>query len=421
LQGDSKKFQFADNKTRATVQLMLMTALPVLTFSALAQEEESQPRAPTHMSQSLRSSFSKVVVLPSTSPASQGMSGSYATPTAGLLGGAMKGRQLGDGISKDIGGIRVGFPIRILTQPGMLLGGLLGMTKRQIQDFRDRLTVDLARATGKPLSNDKLASDVFWSLRRIPDLDSKVFDLDTPIPKDTDAILYVSLTEVTISIDGKEAVITTTANSTLRRISDGAHVFEKIVQYEDRDTLSNWTKNDSALWRDYANFARHYIGREIAAEVFDRVELQHQLSPEKNRSVKYIKKNPWQGISKTLMPTLAWQLTLTGGDSYGAWVNEIDIERIEYDVEVYDMHRRIYVAKNVQGSEHVVEAGLEACKSYRWSVRPSYKQGGQTRFGEWMRSSNGTPAERGNVGRKVSAAPAYLQDFASLKIKCGSK
>ena len=50
---------------------------------------------------------------------------------------------------------------------------------------------------------------------------------------------------------------------------------------------------------------------------------------------------------------------------------------------------------------------------------------GDVRFGEWMRFETETdddaPAVIGIVGRNASLAPGYIQDFALLKIKCGSK
>ena len=61
---------------------------------------------------------------------------------------------------------------------------------------------------------------------------------------------------------------------------------------------------------------------------------------------------------------------------------------------------------------------LQACETYRWSVRPVYNVGGEFRHGAWMRS--GTEGN-GNIGKQASVAPAYLYDFAELEIKCGSK
>ncbi len=384
-------------------------------------EQSSTPEQPTHMSEALRSSVKKVVVLPGTSPANEAIRGSYGKETDGLVGGVAKGSSLGKGVSTDVGGIPVGIPFPILTLPGAVIGGISGKTKREIQEFRDALTKELAEAASQPLTNDALASDVFWSLRKLPNLDSKVFALTTPIPEDTGAILYVSFTDLTIDVDGKDAVITTSANATLRRLSDGAHVFENAVLYQDRDTLSNWTKNENALWRDYANYARHYIGREISAEVFDRVELKHELRPQPTDNIARVKKDDWQGVSKSLSPTLSWELTLLGDDLYGSWADAIDAENVFYDVEIYDMHRLVYSAKQIQASRHTVAGTLEGCKTYRWSVRPSYHVGNDIKFGEWMRFSSDTYTAKANVGKKASQAPAYIQDFASLKIKCGSR
>ena len=84
----------------------------------------------------------------------------------------------------------------------------------------------------------------------------------------------------------------------------------------------------------------------------------------------------------------------------------------------YDMHRLVYSAKHVPDPRHTVAVELEKCKTYRWTVRPSYRVGSDTRFGEWMRFKTDTVTDNGNVGRKASEAPAYIQDFASLNIKC---
>lgn len=381
-------------------------------------EQPGAPALPTHLSEELRSSIKKVVVLPTTSPVDQALTGSYEQETRGLIDGAEAGSRIGRGAWTEIGGIPVGIPIPILTVPGALIGGISGATKREMQEFRDELTDELTKAASQPLSNEALASDVFWAIRKVPSLDSKLFALTTPIPDDTDAILYVNLTDLTIHIDGGEAVITTTASATLRRLSDGEHLYENEIHYEDRDSLSNWTNNENALWRDYANFARHYIGREISAEVFDRVELRHELHPQATDSVKRVRKNDWQSISRSSSPTLAWNLNLLGDDSYGAWTDELNSDDISYDVEIYDNQRLVYSAKRVAKPSHEVAEELEACKSYRWSVRPSYRVGSGIKFGEWMRFSSNTYSGKANVGKKASEAPAYTQDFALLEIKC---
>ncbi len=373
------------------------------------------------MSEAMRAAVRKVVVLPGGTPASQATTGSFEKQTAGLYGGAQAGSSIGQGVGTEVGPVSMRIPIPILTYPGALIGGIAGKTQREIQAFRDALTEDLARAASQPLTNDALASDVFWGLRRLPNLDAKVMTPSAPIPEDTDAILYVGLSDITIDVQDDDAVITTSASVTLWRKSDGEHIFEDEVTYQDRDTLKNWTKNDKALWHEYANFARHYLGREIAARVFDRVELRQELKPAADKSIKRIKKNDWHGVSRTVTPTLSWELELPAGNNYGAWASGADKAEIVYDVEIYDSRRLVYSARQVREPRHTVEEALDACKDYRWSVRPSYNIGGDVRFGEWMRRGSGTNRGQANVGRQASEAPAYTQDFALLNIKCGSR
>ena len=362
-----------------------------------------------------------MVVVPGRSPVSRSTTGSYQKETKGLLEGGIAGSEIGSGVGTEIGPVSVGIPIPILTLPGAIIGGIAGMTQREIQAFRDALTKDLANVASQPLSHDALASNVFWDLRRLPGLDSKLVAPTTPIPADTDAILYVSLSDVTIDVQGKDAIITTTATATLRRLSDGKDIYDSPVHYQDRDTLGNWNANDKALWHDFTNYARHYFGREIAAETFNRVALRHELRPTATKSVRRVKKNDWKGVSKTLQPTLAWEFKLLGGDGYGAWAESLTEADIDYDVELYDAHRLVYAAKNVAEPTHTLDQPLEACKSYRWSVRPSYRVDGERKFGDWMRFSDDNDKSKPNVGKKASDAPAYTQDFASLTIKCGSR
>lgn len=405
----------SDRLARTLLAWMLL--ITVGSEPAVAVEPPDTPALPTHMSEAVRSSVKKVVVLPSPSPAGRAVTGSYEDETKGLIEGSISGSEIGKGVGTEIGPVSVGVPFPILTLPGAIFGGISGATKRQIQDFRDELTDELAKAASQPLTNDALAADVFWGIRNVPNLDSKIFALTTPIPNDTDAILYVSFTDLTIDVQGKEAIITTTANATLRRLSDGEHLYEENITYQDRDTLENWTENENALWRGYANFARHYIGREISAEVFERVTPNHELRPKESATVDRVKKNDWQGTSRTTTPTLAWEFTVLGNDSYGTWSQDIDESQVSYDVEIYDRRRLVYSAKRVPESQHTVVEELE-CKSYRWSVRPVYQVGSDTKFGEWMRFNSDTHTAKANIGRQLSAAPAYTQDFASLQLKC---
>ncbi len=407
---------------KALIKLALFAAV-IMPSLAIADEPNQEIESLLRVSDKLmaedhRRAVKKIVVLPGASPASGAVTGSYQKETDGLLDGMDRGREIGV-FRKDIGGIPISFPIPILTVPGMIFGGLSGTIKREIQDFRDALTDDLAASAESPLSNDALATDVFWRLRDVSGLSPKVFALTTPIPEDTDAILYVSFSDSSIEVDGKVATITFTATATLRRFSDGQYLYENQVHYQDTDTLSNWTENENAAWRDYANYARHYVGREIVAELFERVLVQQVLLPEESETVSRIKKDRWRGVTRSRTPTLAWGLSLEDKGQQVAWAKTIGETDISYDVEIYDMHQQVYSAKNVAGQQHMVDIELEDCKTYRWSVRPSYQVDGAERYGEWMRSN--PDAANGNVGKAAAEATAYIYDFASLEIKCGRR
>ena len=369
----------------------------------------------THMAEAIRASIDKVVIVAGTDPTNREISGTYEDATLGVYGGIAEGSRLGTP-STQIGGVTVSFPIPVLTLPGAIAGGIAGKAQREAQEFRDELTEEIAQATGQPLTNDGLALDVFRSLQRLPALESKLFAATTPLPEDTDATLYVSITGVEIFVDGNKAVLTTTAGMTLKRKSDDTNLYERTITYEDHATLQDWNRNNKRLWHDYANYARHYLGRELSAEVFERVVLKHTLSPRKSDTVKLARKNPWQGKTKSSAPTLAWESAFEGGSAYGPAYASLDDAAIFYDVEIYDERRLVYSQEQVPDPSHRLMYELEGCKEYRWSVRPVYRVNNAVKFGAWMRSA--PAAGNGIVGRGAVNGPAYTQDFATLDIDC---
>ena len=384
---------------------------------ALAAEDGSNtevtaPPAPTHMSEELRSAITKIVILPINGDAQEAVTGTYGQKTLGMAGGAAKGSGIGN-IPVEVGHVPINIPIPLLREIGMLVGGITGTAQRQVQELRDRLTEDLSDAVEQPLTNSALATDVFWELKNVNSLDPKLFAVTTPIPEGTDAILYVSIDELTLNVQNKEAIITTVATARLERLSDRTTLYRKEVKYEDRDSLRNWLRDDSALWHQYRVFARHYIGREISAELYERAALPATLVPVPSDTVKSIKKNNWQGRSASPTPTLAWQFELSEEAASAAAGAEI-----LWDVEIYDANRPVYSARQVSGLQHTVTTPLEPCKTYRWSVRPSYHKGSERRNGWWMRAVSAAGFNNGNVGRAVSEAHAYIQDFPSLEVKC---
>ena len=386
-------------------------------FGVAAAQEE-----PSHMAESLRTSVSNVVVVGGASPIGHEITGSYDKSTPGLAGGIGAGAAAGTQ-SAQVGPVSVNFPFPILTLPGAIIGGITGKAQQNIQDFRDAMTDDLSKANNRTLINDGLALDVYRGLQRLPELESKLFSAITPVPEDLDAIMYVKVNDVTIDVHKKEAILTAAASLSLESISTGTKLYESTIYYQDRASLEEWTENENALWHDFANFARHYLGRAITADSFAKIELRHELHPIKSNDIDLERKNDWKGSTKSATPTLAWELKLLGDDAYGTWTDAINAANTFYDVEIYDAHRMVYEMKQISESRHTLVYELDPCQTYHWSVRPTYRIGEDIRIGEWMqyRSGDGTELGKGIVGRDAATAPAYVQNFASLEFDCRRK
>ena len=372
------------------------------------------PASAQSMSEELRDSISRVVILPVDGESSEAVTGTYGRETLGLSGGISKGADMGT-VSIEPGGIPIGLPIPFLREIGALAGGIFGATDRFRQDLRDRMADDLAGAIDQPLSNNALANDVYWGLRNVAEVEPKLFAPTTPIPADTDAILFVNIDEVILNAQEDEAIVTTAATAVLKRFSDGTTLYRKQVSYEDRDKLKNWAKDDFYLWDEYREFARYYIGRELTAELYDRVQVDHALAPLPSDNVKRDKEDAWLGKTRALMPTLVWESTL-GEEAAAA-----DGAQILWDIEIYDAHRPVYGAKQVSGTSFELDVPLEACTTYRWTVRPTYHKDGGRKNGEWMRRLGATDQNNGNAGRAISVAHAYIQDFAKLEVHCRAR
>lgn len=376
------------------------------------------------MADTLRSEVRRLVVVPKDKAARESITGSYEEATPGLVGGINEGAEFGT-IGTEIGGINVSVPVPILTIPGAVFGGLSGTMKREIQEFRDELTEELANAESHPLTNESLALDVHHNLTALPQLDTKLVAPSVAIPQATDAVLSVGFSDVSIHVEDDEAILTVSAVAELRRHADGALVYKRMMQYVDRDTLANWNRKDRALWRDFANFAAHYLGRELAAESFSRVLVAQELKPVETSTARRDRKDEHRFRTKTLTPEIAWSPTLPEEEGSSAPEKQASQPTISYDVEVYDNHRLVYSMKWLREPRHTITAGLQPCISYRWSVRPVFADETEVTYGEWMRREadpgNNIKGRNGLVGRNASVAPAYTQDFPLLEVKCGSR
>ncbi len=398
---------------------------------------------PVHMPEALRDEIRKVIVISGGKVANESVDGTYEKSAPGLVGGMARGSDMAT-ISKEIGGVPIHLPIPGLQLPASVLGGIAGATMQQIQEFRDALTEEIVNSDSPPLRSDGLSIDAFWDIRRLPQIESQLFSRKLEIPEDTDAIVYADFADLSIEVDGGDAVITTTATVSVFSQNAQRDVYRTEVSYQDRDKLINWTANESAVWKTYANFARHYLGRALAADVFGRIDLEHELVPVESVDAEFARKSRQVLETDAPAPTLAWQLNLGDGNgAYGKFGDSMDTGAITYDLEIFDSRQLVYDAEGIAGSSYRLTYELEPCQTYRWSVRPVYTVDGSRRFGEWMRfvydpeadpkakkkkkkkepevTSTAAPTVdeyKGLRGRQASAAPAYIQDFASLSIAC---
>lgn len=391
--------------------LTAIVTMLVLASSTLA--DTAQPV--THMSNELRDSISRIVILPIAGESGEAITGTYGQETRGLSGGMAKGAEIGQ-VPVEVGHVPINIPIPVLRELGMIVGGLTGAMERRTQDLRDRMTEDLASEVEQPLSNIALATDVFWGLNDIKGVDPKLFAVTTPMPPDTDAILYINLDEVTLNIQKDEAIISTVATARLQNKADGMTLFRTTASYSDRDQLKNWSANNYVLWREYRQFARHYLARELIDELYARIAVGHSMEPVYGDAIKPEKKNPWHGETRLVSPTLRWLVELTDKAKV-----EYDEAAVSWDVEIYDTRQPVYRAQRVKGTQFKLDIPLEPCKTYYWSVRPAYTNDGRTSYGEWMRRGTETAKGNGNVGRAISSAHAYVQDFASFDVDCRAR
>jgi len=398
---------------------------------------------PPHMPETDRERIHKLIVTSGMGDAEREVDGTYGQYTPGLVGGIDKGMDVGR-IAKEIGGVPIYIPIPGVALPGAIVGGLVGLTQQQIQDFRDALTEDLIESDSPPLRTDGLAIDAFWEIRRRPEMESQLLAADADIPKDADAVLYADFDGLAIDVQGKDAIITTSVVARVYSPWSGRDVYVTRISYQDRDTLEKWTANDNALWRSYQNFARYFLGRAVADDVFNGIEVVHSLVPTEGPDTKFVrKKGPRHLETEAVTPTLSWQLSLDGGGADASMVANLDPSRVAWDLEIFDSRQLVYDAKDLDSPSHTLDYPLEPCTTYRWSVRPVYLLDSGRRYGDWMRfpwqpqaksrkkkSPEEVAAEeaaakqirdafgKGLMGRRISESHAYTQDFATIAVSC---
>ena len=411
---------------RLAAAALLCSATVVLALPVDELDPPLSPQAYEPMSDEVREAIGNLVVATTDAATNEAITGTYDEAQAGLVAGADEGRNMGT-VTTEVGPVNVRVPIPILQLPGMVYGGLSGAAKKDMQEFRDALVEDIANADSQPLENGSLALDVHRHIWGLPQVDARLFAATNDLPEETDAVLYVGFEDFKMDVQKTQATLILTAKAVIQRHSDGMTLYSRVIEYQDTDTLKNWTANDLALWHDFGNFAAHYLARELAGETFYRALVPSSIEPRASASAKADKKIEHRYVSKTQSPELAWEHVLLDRNPDGTPADPIDAGDIAYDLEIYDAHRLVYASRQIPAQSHVV--GIELpCQTYRWSVRPTYYRGdsgNDVTYGDWMRrapdEAGALKGRNGLIGRNASIAPAYTQDFAELDIRCGKK
>ena len=126
---------------RTTHPLPLAAWLAMFFFASSALADTAQPVK--QMSDELRESISRIVILPIAGESNESITGTYGKETRGLAGGMAKGAEIGQ-FPVEVGQVPIAIPIPILREIGMLFGGVSGALERRTQELYDRMAEDLA-------------------------------------------------------------------------------------------------------------------------------------------------------------------------------------------------------------------------------------------------------------------------------------
>ena len=406
----------------------LLAATALLTTGCVSASRSAQQpsvsyrQIDTHVSEEVRESVNVVAIRPGNVPPGLYVEGDYEksvpTPGQGAKTGAGAGAQLtGEMIAEDGRALLLApiiLPVAMIV--GSIGGAAAAKIRQEIQEFRDELTEELTTDSNPPLGGNILAGALQSRLANSHDFETILISHDDPPSPDIDAIVDIRVKDLTIMVENNDAIMITSAVAELRLIDGDRVVYHKALSFSEKNTLSNWVKDENALWADYVYRARRHFTRAISNDFFEEILLRHVLRPTRNEdSQEKAGSSLWSTVVKTQTPTFSWELILLGDDAYGSWTEDIDAADATYELEVYDDGDLVYSANNVSTPYHQVQTDLEGCKTYSWSVRPHYQIDGKTRTGEWM---NYTKRSSGLFRSGSAETPDFWKDFPQLEIRC---
>ena len=409
------------------VAIILLTALLTTGCASpfyMGQQPSSQYRViSTHMSEDFRASINTVVIKPSDRKPALHVDGDFEKETPEVGESAAQGAGAGVAVT---GQMIAEDPRAIIIAPiilpfAMIVGSITGAAaakiQQEIQKLRDELTAEITASSNRPLPADVLAESLRAHLQNVSGVEATIDTGEDLAINHADAVLEVTVTNLTILVEKGDATMTTNTSAVIRRTGDNKVLFSQIYRFSQKDSLRNWAEDDYALWSGYVDSAKRNISREISADMFERILLRHVLRPVETESVAGISHDDWNGNTRSETPTLAWELFLLGGDLYGEWVEDIGEDNIFFDLEIYDGPILAYSANAISEPRHDVLSSLKKCKNYSWSVRPVYYADGKARAGEWMRYS---PYRFMDGGKKEfnPETQQFWEGFPRLKTRC---
>ena len=348
----------------------------------------------SHMSEEHRAAIRTVLVRPSDRQPVVHVDGDYLKETPSVGEGAATGAgagfaATGELITEDARGILIApivLPFAVVL--GSITGAAAAKIQQEIQEHRDELTAEITEGSNRPLPAEVLAVALSSRLEGFSGVRASIAAGDGTNMDNIDAFLDVGVTSLTILVTKGNATMTTNVSVALRNTKDNSLVFGGGYSFSQKDSLRNWAADDYENWAQYLESAKRNISREISADMFERILLRHVLRPVATETLPSISRGNWNANARSQTPTLAWELFLLGGDSYGEWVERIDKNDVLFDLEIFDGATLAYAASGISEDYHEVQRPLENCKNYSWSVRPVYHVDGKSRAGEWMRSNS---------------------------------
>jgi len=375
------------------------------------------------VAEEIRSSVRIIAVKPSSLRPTLVVDGDYGetVPTAG------EGAAAGVGAGFEATGEMIGEdPRALLLAPiilpvavvvGAIFGACAAKVQQQLREFRDELTDDLTDENAQTLPSDVLAQNVHEYLKALPDYDAILITAEERVPLEADAILEIRVTELTVTVNGNDAVMKTTAVAELRRSADREILHSNSYSFREKDTLRNWSKDDNALWDLYVEQSQRHFMRQMSSEFFDGIVLRHVLRPTRNGIG--VQRGHWNNAVRSKTPELGWELFLLGGDKYDPWTGTIDTDNVTYELEIYDDGRLVYAADKIAELKHQVLEPLPACKTLSWSVQPRYQIDGKSRTGQWMSSlSSFDQIFRSPTSSTRTETPDFWQGYARITTRC---